>query len=324
MEHVARAAGVSRATASRAVTGQGPVSASARDRVLAAARALGYVPDPLARALVAGTGTRLVVAVGGTSAAVLHDPYVARVLAAAAAVGEPAGLGASLVHLPLAGSRVLDGLARDRGVAGLVLVNTTHAVLGALPPRLAGRVASIGTGSAGVAGVDVDTGSGTAAVVEHLLASGRRQVAMVTGPAWLPCTRRAQQGYERAVRAAGLAPRLVPGDFTVAAGEEAVRAVLARWPGTDAVHAVSDAPALGALRALRAAGRRVPDDVAVSGFDDSAAAGLVEPGLTTATHPVEEVAAAAARTALGLAPAPGALFPSVPVLRGSTGARLAG
>ena len=79
LEDVARVAGVSRSTASRVIAGTGFASPAARELVTAAVDQLGYVPNPAARALVrgGGGGVRLVVAVLGTSAAVLDDPYVA-------------------------------------------------------------------------------------------------------------------------------------------------------------------------------------------------------------------------------------------------------
>ena len=94
---------------------------------------------------------------------------------------------------------------------------------------------------------------------------------------------------------------------------------MARWPETDAVIALGDAAALGALAALAQSGRTVPDDVAVAGFDDVPMAALSHPALTTATHPVEAIAAAAAGCALaGTARVPGVrLLPSEAVLRHS-------
>jgi DNA-binding LacI/PurR family transcriptional regulator len=78
LEDVAREAGVSRATASRALTGSDTLATPARERVRAVAERLGYAPNPLARALAGGTGTRVVVAVAGTGPGVLDDPYLWR------------------------------------------------------------------------------------------------------------------------------------------------------------------------------------------------------------------------------------------------------
>ncbi|MGY1840326.1 MULTISPECIES: LacI family DNA-binding transcriptional regulator [unclassified Modestobacter] len=319
IEHVARVAGVSRATVSRVLTGSGPASAASAARVRDAVQQLGYVADPVARALVRGRGTRLVVAVSRASATDLVDcPYVSRVVASTAQQCAGEGLGVALQWLPQAAPEpVLDALARDRSVAGVVLVDTTNRVLAAVPPRLTGRVVSIGAGSATVPAVDVDIAAAAAALTGHLLASGRRRVAMLAGPPWLPCAEVPVTAHRAAMRAAGLPTRVLPGDYTTRSGRLGAAEALRRWPDTDALYAICDETALGAIQTLRALGRRVPDDVAVTGFDDLPVAAFSGPPLTTATHPVEQIAARAAHTLLGQDPAPVTLFPSELVVRDS-------
>jgi DNA-binding LacI/PurR family transcriptional regulator len=317
LEDVARAAGVSRSTASRVISGSGPASPAARDRVHSAVSRLGYRPDQVAKSLVSRSGFRLVVAVVGTTPRVLDDPYVDRAIAAAAATAAPHGVGVSLQWLPRQSPR-LDRLAEDRSVRGVLLLNTTVATLAAVPAALRGQVASIGIGSRTVPSFDIDNGGGSAAVLHHLYATGRRRIAMVAGPPWLPCAWRSVESYQNLMRSAGLPSRLVAGDFSAAGGRRAARAVLRRWPDTDAVFAINDATALGVLAALRADGRRVPGDVAVAGFDDIAFAALSAPALTTASHPVGQIAAAAVGAVLERAPIPPAtVFPSTLVRRES-------
>lgn len=297
LEHVALAAGVSRATASRVLTGSGPASAVARRRVEETAARLGYVADPVARALVNGGGTRMVVAVVGSTSAILTDPYLARVVSTAAGVADGDGLGVSVQWLPLADpTPALDRLGRDRTVGGVVLVNTTRPLLDALPRSLHGRTVSIGVGGPAVPAVDVDNGQGARLVVEHLVRTGRRRIALVAGPPWLPCADRPVSAYRDALRTAGLPARVLTGDFGAHTGGVRAIEAVTRWPDTDAVFALGDAAALGALTALRRSGRGVPDDVAVAGYDDIPAA--EHTALTTATHPVELISAAAARSAL--------------------------
>ncbi|MEH1125999.1 LacI family DNA-binding transcriptional regulator [Micromonospora sp. CPCC 206061] len=293
LDDVARAAGVSRSTASRVIAGYGPASAATRDRVVEAAGRLGYAPNPAARALVTGAGFRLVVAVIGATPDVLHDPYVDRVVSAAATLCAPHDVGVSLRWLSLHAPGDLDKMADDPSVHSVLLVNTTQSIIDAVPTRLLGRVVSIGIGSPQVPGFDVDNGGAAAATLAHLYASGRRRIAMVTGPQWMPCTHRPVEAYVAAMHAAGLPVRSVPGDFTAASGRAGMAEVLHRWPDTDAVFAGSDAMALGALAVLRERGIDVPSDIAVAGFDDVPFAALSAPALTTATHPVEEIAAGA-------------------------------
>ncbi|MEU4744836.1 LacI family DNA-binding transcriptional regulator, partial [Actinosynnema sp. NPDC023658] len=234
LEDVARLAGVSTATASRVLSGRGPASDSARRRVAAASRELAYVPHAAARALATRSGTRIAVAVGGRSAHVLNDPYVARVVAATAEVAAAREVGVSLHWLPLHDPGELGRLAENRGIGGIVVVNPTAPALAAAPRSARGRIAAIGVGTRDVPAFDVDNATATTRVVEHLLAGGRRRVAMITGPPWLPCTQRALTAYQRAVGEAGAPSRTVPGDFTAAQGETAATTIMTRWPDTDA------------------------------------------------------------------------------------------
>lgn len=299
LKDVARLANVSVATASRVVTGDGPASPQTRDRVLAAVETLGYVPDAAARALSGGHGFRLVVAVTGHEPAELDDHYVVRFVASAAATCAPCGVGVSLQWLPYREPGRLCRLAEDRSTRAVLLLNATNALLQAVPAALAGRIASIGVGSRKVPVFDVDLAAATAAMVCHLYDQGRRRIAMVSGPAWKPFVARCVETYRTLMHAGGLPFRLVRSDFTADGGRAAARAILCRWPDTDAVVAGNDFMALGVIAAMRGRGRDVPGDIAVCGFDDIPFAMLSTPTLTTSTHPVDRIAAAATTAVLG-------------------------
>lgn len=296
LEDVARRAGVSRATAARVLSGSVRVSTSIRQRVQRVAAELGYVPNAAARALASGRGTQLVIAKVDGHGYPLVDDYLARIIAAAASVCTPHGLGVALRAIAADSADPLSRLAKDPAVRGVILVNASYAVLQAVPRSLAGRIASIGEGAPLVPLVDIDNGAGAAAIVGHLLASGRTRIAMITGPPWLPCSARPVREYTQAMTAAGLEPRIVPGKINSADGRVAAAEVLTRWPDVDAIFAAFDELAFGALAELHARGIEVPGAVAVAGFGDTYGASLLD--LTTATHPVEAIAAAAARTVL--------------------------
>lgn len=315
LDDVAAAARVSRSTASRVLRGAGPVSEEARRSVLDAADRLGYVAHPGARSLASGRGERVVVAVGSPSSDLLADPYVARVVASAGGVADTAGTGVALRWLGSAPGVELDRLARDPGVGGVLLVDYAADVLPLVPRSLAPRAAAIGPTDGSVRSFDVDASAGIAGLVRHVLHRGRRGVVMLAGPRWLPGTRRAVDAYTAVVEAAGVAPRVVTTGLTAGAGAAAVRDARRRWPDADAVVAMSDALALGALRALAEDGVTVPDDVAVTGFDDQPLVREAGLGLTTATHPVEQIAAAATAELLGRRRTESRTFPSHVVAR---------
>jgi DNA-binding LacI/PurR family transcriptional regulator len=312
---VARRAGVSKSTASRALTGQARVSPDAVELVKRAADELGYVRNRAALSMSTGNGTRVVIGVVSPRARLVVDEYLARVVVTAARVCAAERIGVGLEPLALKGPNPLGALAHDPTVHGIVLVNTTESVLSAVDQRLAGRVVSIGVGSILVPTVDVDNHLGGLAIASRLVESGRRRIAMVTGPRWMPCLDRMTRAYAQVMSGAGLPKRIVVGGFTAESGQLAAKAVLRRWPDVDAIFAVCDATALGVIDELRARHIDVPADVAVAGFDDTELAHYA--GLTTATHPVEAIAEAATRAVLNASATrlPDMYFPSQLVAR---------
>jgi DNA-binding LacI/PurR family transcriptional regulator len=152
-----------------------------------------------------------------------------------------------------------------------------------------------------VAYVDADNEGGARSAVQHLLALGRRRVAVIAGPQDMAVGVARLAGYREALQTAGVpADELLVGygDFREAGGEQAMRRLLADRPDIDAVFAASDLMAAGAIRVLRELGRRVPDDVAVVGFDDSVIARQTDPPLTTVHQPVEAMGREMARLLL--------------------------
>ena len=296
LDDVARQAGVSRATAARVLSGSVRVSTAIRQRVERVAADLDYVPNAAARALASGRGTQVVVGKVSRGGYPLVDDYLARVIAAVASECTAHGLGVGVRAIAGDSADPFSGLTQDRSVHGVILVGAADAILQAVPGSLAGRVVSIGAGSPLVPLVDIDNGAGAAALVAHLLASGRRRIAMITGAAWLPCSAHPVREYTRAMLAAGLQPRIVTGKITSGDGRAAAAEILTRWRDVDAIFAAYDELAFGALAELRARGMEVPTAVAVAGFGDTHGAALLD--MTTGTHPVEAIAAAATRTVL--------------------------
>jgi len=243
------------------------------------------------------------------------DEYLARVVATAARVCARERIGVGLQPLALRGPDPFHALATDPTVHGILLVNTTESVLSAVSDRLAGRVVSIGVGSSLVPTVDVDNYAAARDIAGRLVESGRRRIAMITGPRWLPCVDRMTRAYVHVMQAAGLPTRTVAGGFTAETGQLATTTILRRWPDVDGIFACSDATALGVIDELRARHIDVPGDVAVAGFDDTDFARHA--GLTTATHPVDAIAEAATRAVLQASAQrpPDMYFPSQLVVR---------
>jgi LacI family transcriptional regulator len=124
-----------------------------------------------------------------------------------------------------------------------------------------------------------------------LVAAGHRRIAFVGGRTDVETGAERLAGYEIAMRAAGLEPLVVDGDFRLERAEAAVARLLGGEPCPTALIVGNNLMTLGAMRAIRAAGLRVPDDVALVGVDDPPWSALVDPPLTTLAQPVRAMAA---------------------------------
>ncbi|MBT0993786.1 LacI family transcriptional regulator [Cellulomonas sp. DKR-3] len=325
LDEVARRAGVSRSVASRAMNNVRNVSAAKREAVALAARELGYVPNSTARALATKRVGSVVLAVSHDDPAMFGDPFFSQVLAGVAAALDRSELDLTLLLASSErGQARLERLLRSRGSDGVMLMalrrdDPLNRIVAAtdLPVVLGGRPFE---GDARWY-VDVDNLGGGRLAAEHLLASGRRRLATITGPLDLQASVARSRGFADALAARGLpADQVEEADFTYDGGYRAMTRLLAAHPDTDGVFAASDNMASGALRALRAAGRRVPEDVAVVGFDDLDVARHTEPELTTVGQPIRglgrEMATMLARLIEGDTPTP-IILPTHLVVRGS-------
>lgn len=304
LDEVARVAGVSRATASRAINGGTRVSPAARASVDAAVRALGYVPNPAARSLVTRRTDSVAVVVPEPDDRVFSDPFFAGTLRGVTRVLAERDLqlvlllarpGASTARtLRYLNNRHVDGALvvshhRHDGLAEELAHTDLPCVFGGRPWAGGDRVAY----------VDVDNVAGAREATEVLVGRGCRRIATIAGPADMTAGADRLEGWRQAMAGAGLpADAVTHGDFTEESGEAAATALLEAHPDLDGLVVASDLMAAGALRVLAAAGRRVPDDVAVVGYDDLGVAERTTPPLTTMRQPVEEMAERATRLLL--------------------------
>lgn len=305
LEAVAARAGVSRATVSRVVNGSDGVREPLAERVRQAVDELGYVPNQAARSLVTKRHDAVAVIVAEPETRVFADPFFARQLR-----GISKELTAHDNQLVLLLTEDRDDHVRvGRYLAGGhvdgALVFSLH-IDDPLPeliqraglPTVFGGRPDFNGGRGGVSYVDSDNRGGARDAVRHLLGLGRRRVAHITGALDQTSAVDRHDGYRDVMADAD--PRLVArGDFTPASGERAMRELLGRHPGLDAVFAANDLMAAGALRVLREHGRRVPEDVAVVGFDDMLPiAEQTDPPLTTVRQDIEEMGRLMARLLL--------------------------
>jgi len=129
-----------------------------------------------------------------------------------------------------------------------------------------------------------DNFNGGKAATEHLIGSGKQKIGFIGGPVYELEVQHRLEGYRTALHAAGrsIDPALIEhGDFSNTSGADAMRRLLDKVPDMDAVFVNSDLMAIAAMDAIREAGRRVPEDIAVVGYDDLSIAEHSNPPLTT-------------------------------------------
>lgn len=305
LDEVALRAGVSRSVASRAINNTRDVSLGAREAVEKAVRELGYVPNPTARALATSQAGTVLLAVSHDEPGLFADPFFAQVIVGINAALEKTDL---VLMLLLAdserGRERLERVLSSRRADGIMLL----ALHGEDPLyRLAQHLElPVVLGGRPLHGepswyVDADNRGGARIAAEHLIASGRRRIAAITGRQDTRAGVERHRGYREAMAVSGLEDsRTEIADFTEAGGAEAMRRLLERFPDLDAVFAGSDNMAAGAVRTLKAAGRSVPGDVAVVGFDDLPIARSTDPALTTVHQPVQALGQEMAKMLIAL------------------------
>ncbi|WP_326609330.1 LacI family transcriptional regulator [Streptomyces scopuliridis] len=303
---VAREAGVSRGTVSRVLNGGHYVSPAAEEAVNAAIRKTGYVVNRHARSLITGRSDSVAFLLTEPQERFFEDPNFNVLLR-----GCTQALADHDIPLLLMIAGTKDERRRitryiTAGHVDGVLLVSSHSGDPVAEQLRAARVPLVACGkplgqSSRVSYVAADDRDGAREMVRHLVRSGRRRIATVTGPLDTPGGTERLAGYRDVLAEAGIEAdeRLVAtGDYSRASGESSAAELLRRTPDMDAVFVASDLMAQGVLSALRDAGRRVPDDVAVGGFDDSPAALDTRPALTTIRQPWDRISSEMVRVLL--------------------------
>jgi LacI family transcriptional regulator len=280
---VAARAGVSVASVSRVLNGGG-ASAEMTRRVREAAEALGYVPDTSARTLRTGRTDQIALAVADVG----NPVYVQMMRTVTSIVGKA---GYRLV-VSSTGSDPADQIdllsSLNRGYADGLLLSPLR-ITGELIDAMRGSrlpIVVIGTLPADVEldNVRADSATGIGLAVEHLVAQGRRRIALVNGPVDTVPGAARLAGYLAAIERFDLTTsselQVTATGFTYRAGRRATAQLLGQ-SSPDAIVCANDLLAVAALKELAAAGARVPADVAVVGMDDTDAAELATPSLTS-------------------------------------------
>ena len=330
MRDVARAAGVSRMTVSRALKKDSPISAETRDRILRVVREMNYVPDQLAGSL--STRKTGFVAVLVPS---LNNLHFAETVQALTEELETGGLQILLGHTDYAAEReeqLVEAMLRRRPEAIVLsydghlprtraLLHDAHIPVIELwerPDQPIGHTIGFSNRAA------------AAEMTRALIGCGYRHIAFLgeEGDDWTRGSER-RSGFRDAMRAAGLSDhrmmRAGRPPMSIEDGAAALPDLLARFPDTDCIFCVSDAPAFGVLAALKARGIAVPDQMGVAGFGNFEVSRFSSPTISTVVVDPRRIGAEAGRLIGRLLESPSTRpgpqridVSATPELRGST------
>ncbi|MEG2998970.1 MAG: LacI family DNA-binding transcriptional regulator [Comamonas sp.] len=293
---VARQAGVSVTTVSHALNGKGQVDPLTRQKVEAAAQALGYRPNRNAQRL-RGGGTRMIALMSSMPFAVAGGPsrlgFLMEVASVAASSALERGMAMVLVPplesgqsaldiLDVDGALIIEPSADDRQLADLVARG--------LPVVSIGKPGGSAYGH--VPYVDLGSGPTVQMLLAHLQAQGAQQIALVLGTAQRTSYAQAEQAYQELVAASGMEHIALRVDESrgEAGGRDAVRQLLAAHPRIDALLVLVDVFAVGAAQYLQQVGLRVPQDVMIATRYDGLRARTCTPPLTAVNLHLDEVA----------------------------------
>lgn len=299
LQDVARHAGVSLATASRALNGsERRVREDLKARVVASAVKLNYTANAHAQAVARGRTNVLGLVVHD-----IADPYFSTIAAGVMAAADSRDLLVTLASTGREPDKEVRHVAalRAQRARAVILAGSRRAGTprrGELARELAsfedsgGRVVMISQAQLDLDTIVLENRAGARHLASSLVECGYRRHAILAGPKDLLTAADRTEGYQRGLASSGLSlppPVKLHGEFTRDGGYAAMASMLDRIDELDCVFAVNDVMAVGAIAALREHGFTVPRDVAVAGFDDIETLRDVAPGLTTVRLPLYDV-----------------------------------
>lgn len=294
IQKIAQLAGVSVATVSRVLNNSDTVKAKNRERVLQAIKESNYQPNLLARQLRTARSSMILVMVSN-----IANPFCAEVVKGIEEAAEKNGYRILLCNsgsdiersksgLRLLTGKMVDGIITMDAFSKLPELTT---VIGDAPWVQCAEYADAGA----VSCVGINDVAAAEHAVGYLAAQGHQRIALINHDLSYKYARLREQGYHAVLKQQGFEFDAVEyaNDLSAAAGKVAMKNLLAMSPRPDAVFAVSDSLAAGAMRAIEQAGLQVPQDIAVIGFDGTELAEMVSPQLTTVEQPSREIGAKA-------------------------------
>ena len=284
IKEVAKAAGISHSTVSRALTDSPLVAAETKQRIQRIAGEMGYIPSAIARGLV----TKHTATVG-LVVTTIADPFISEVVRGVEENALDSGYSVILCNCNAEPERELACVRtlREKRVDAVIVASSRVGRLYIpLLQELGIPVVLINNQHEGhyVYSVRTDDRRGGHLIGEHLCSLGHRRIAYISGPPNAHSSLERLEGCRLALQERGLDipdEWVVPGNGRTEGGEAGANLLLRCSPRPTAIFCYNDVTAIGALRAVKSAGLCVPADLSLAGYDDIAFAAFVDPPLTT-------------------------------------------
>ena len=290
IQKIARLAGVSVATVSRVLNNSDTVKEKNREKVLQAIKASNYQPNLLARQLRTARSSMVLVLVSD-----ITNPFCAELVKGIEEQAEQQGyrillcnsgsdINRSRSSLQLLSGKIVDGVITMD--AFTTLPELTQ-LIGDTPWVQCAEYADAGD----ISCVGINDVDASRQLVRHLVESARQRVALINHDLNYKYAQLRQQGYLQELQSQGMRWQTITyaRELSFSAGKQAMETLLQGETRPDAVFAVSDTLAAGAMAAIQQAGLRVPQDIAVAGFDGTTLAEMVSPPLTTIAQPSRDM-----------------------------------
>lgn len=305
IKDIAKAAGVSHSTVSRALSNSPLVSAGTKERIQQLAREMAYSPDAQARSLVMGRTLTI-----GVVVTTITDPFIAEIVQSIEDTAHQRGYTVVLASSQSEPEREMAAveILHSKRVDGVIVTSSrVGAYYQGHLDRLKVPVVLVNSHSeqrgAYTFSINVNNQHGGRAATRHLIDLGHRRIAYVSGAPDHSDDLARLAGYRQALQGAGIDPDpvlVVPGTGQADGGEQALPALVAPSDRATAVFCYNDMTAVGLLKAARESGLAIPQDLAVVGFDDIPLASYVVPSLTTVAQPKRQMGQQATEMVLQL------------------------
>ncbi|MDZ5712729.1 LacI family DNA-binding transcriptional regulator [Jeotgalibacillus haloalkalitolerans] len=306
IKDIAKTAGVSVTTVSRALNGYSDVNEATRKKIMETARQLNYAPNTIARSLVMKKSKTIGLLVSGFIRESVKDNFMLDVLSGANDYISNTDYDVILFNTNSSKQRekTYQQLCRERQVDGVIIqgIKTDDPYLEEIvngdTPCVLVDIPKMGTKTGYVM---TDNVAGAYDAGKHFIDLGHEKIAMINGHNQAFVSKERLEGFEKALSESGLSlVEVMNGDFTEESGRQCLHDLIQQHPEITAVFCASDLMAIGALTALKELGKTSPDDLSIVGYDDILLARYVTPALTTVSQDIHGLGYEAAKMLVGL------------------------